>query len=282
MVLMDGAGAVTFRDLASARAAFQLGRVRFRCLVCGRVHRSDVESEGRACLRTLIDECGWRGHAGFGPPPPAYTPAFLFVDYAWRRGLAEHEFGAANAELLPDKAVLALDPTADVEAEVRAHLEEISEQARRRVARVWELWRELVRWQRELLSARPPAEIAAVAAERVRGGPKQIKNYIVRPLAPCPFAGEIPVDGILLKYRLARRLPLRCRPEMSYPAGVAYRPHEFVAVLVVWAWEGPRRLCKGLVVYREPYGRRGTCKPVAILPGESTEEAVERVLAEGG
>lgn len=281
MVLMGGAGAVTFRDLASARAAFQLGRVRFRCLVCGRVHRSDVESEGRACLRTLVDGYGWRGHAGFGPPPPAYTPAFLFIERVWRRAIAEREFAAVNGELLPDRAVLALDPAADVEAEVRAHLREISEQARREVARVWEQWREFVQWQRELLSARPPAEIAAVATEREEDGPKRIKSYVVRPLVPCPFAGEIRVNGISLEYILARRLPLWCRPETAYLAGIAYRPHEFVAVRVVWAWQGVRRLCKGLVVYCEPYGQRGACRSVAVPSWEGAKEAVKRVLAEG-
>lgn len=246
------------------------------------MHRPDVESEGRACLWTLVDGCGWQGHAGSGTPPPACTPAFLFVDYAWQCGIVEHGFGAADTGLVPDRAVLALDPTADVEAEVRAHLEEISGQARRRVARVWELWREFVRWQRELLSARPPAEIAAVAAERVRGGPKEIKSYIVRPLVSCPFAGETLVDGISLEYRLARRLPLWCSGQMSCLAGVAYRPREFVAVLVAWTWERARRLCRGLVVYREPYGQRGTCRSVAVPSGGSGEEAVRRVLAEEG
>ena len=66
--------------------------------------------------------------------------------------------------------------------------------------------------------------------------------------------------------------------------GVTFRvaTGEFVAVLVVWAWEESRRLCKGLVVYREPYGQRGACRPVAVPPGESAEEAVKRVLAEEG
>jgi hypothetical protein len=237
-----------------------------------------VESEGRACLRTLIDGYGWRGYTGFGPPPPAYTPAFLFIERVWRHAIAEREFAAVNAELLPDRAVLALDPVADVEGEVRAHLEGISGQARRQVAQVWELWREFARWQRELLSARPPVEVAAVAMERMRDGPKRIKSYVVRPLVPYPFAAEVPVDGLSLKHVLARRLPPWCRAEMTYLAGVAYRPREFVAALVVWAWQGSCRLCKGLVVYREPYGRRGTCKPVAILPGESAQEAVKRVL----
>lgn len=45
--------AVVFPDLGTAAAAFQLGRVRFACRVCGRVHTS--RSQGaRACAKKLM------------------------------------------------------------------------------------------------------------------------------------------------------------------------------------------------------------------------------------
>ncbi|MEW5935939.1 MAG: hypothetical protein AB1816_20340, partial [Bacillota bacterium] len=107
----------TFYSLAEARAAFALGPVRYRCLACGRLHRSDAKG-GRECLRLLAERYGWAVHGEPAPPWPQCTPAFLFVQCLWAQRYAGLAFAASAPRRLP-RELLALDPRADVRGELR-------------------------------------------------------------------------------------------------------------------------------------------------------------------
>jgi hypothetical protein len=201
----------------------------------------------------------------------------------WDRFAAERQASIADAGQ-PDRAVLALGPDADVEAEVGAYLEELSEFARKRVGEMWEAWRKLTRWRRDLLSARPPAEIVIRAVYRCPDGFNQIIRYAVRPAAavPPPFVGQLEINAVLLERSLQKMLPRPKQRLAPVLIGLTYRPDAFVAVFMSRLWGEGDETRRELFVYCEQYGQRGTCEPAALLPGESLDSAAERVLAEEG
>lgn len=57
---------VIFRDVDAARAAFAMGRVVYRCLFCGRTHRSG----GQSCIKQLAEQYGWKVPRPRVPPVP--------------------------------------------------------------------------------------------------------------------------------------------------------------------------------------------------------------------
>lgn len=257
--------------------------MRFRCLVCGKVHRSDIESEGRSCLQRLVDDCGWRVYPGFNPPPLPHSPAFSFLDEVWRQYVRDNRPVEPRTALLPGRAVLALDPAADVEAEVGAYLDEISRPIRRWAREAWDAWRAFVRWKGELLAARPPAEVTVTRLDPEHDGLGRVRKYVVRPLVavPPPLPGEVAVLGVSLEEALARMLP-RSERVTNFLAGLAYRSDEFVAVMVTWRWERGagevwNKRHTALAVYREPYGRCGSLERVE--PGQDIAPAVRRILS---
>lgn len=120
--------AAVFRDAAAARAAFALGRVRYRCWVCGKVH---VSGSGAAekCLSWLANSVGWRRVVGPLPAQPWLPPSLAFARAVWRKGVAG--LWPREREVRAGEYVLALDGLdGSLLQTVEAALEEAEQQVR--------------------------------------------------------------------------------------------------------------------------------------------------------
>lgn len=268
---------VTFSSLAEARAAFALGPVRYRCLACGRVHRSDAE-EGRECLRLLADRYGWKADGEPAPPWPQCTPAFLFVQYLWAQRYAGLAFAASASRPLP-RELLALDPHADVREELRRCREELAGELRRQADEAWSAWRAIVEWQRELARLRPPAGAEVTAYGPLSGGQEVIWSYAVRPRVRCEVAPDaIEVRDTGLYQAIPREKAIRrAVPRL---VRVEYRPEHFLAVFQMVTRARDGRVV-GFVVYREKYGTRGASTFAALPPGADPGRCLRELLGKG-
>lgn len=267
----------TFSSLAEARAAFALGPVRYRCLACGRAHRSDAK-EGRECLRLLAEKYGWKAHGEPTPPWPQCTPAFLFVQCLWAQRYAGLAFAASASRPLP-RELLALDPGADVRGELRRCREEFAEESRRRADEAWSAWRAIAEWRRELAGLRPPADAEVAAHSPVSGGQRLIWSYLVRPRARCAGAtAAIEVRGNVLYEAIPQKKAAdRAAPELVH---VEYRPEYFLVVFQMVARTWDHRVV-GFMVYREKYGARGVSTFVALPPGADPGRFLQELLSKG-
>lgn len=171
---MPGATAAAFPNACSARAAFALGRMAYRCLVCGRVHLSGSE-ESHKCRQALSVKPGWEEPAGPFPPELRFTPAFLFTKQVWE---ARRYVPLSSILLLPEW-VLALDPFSP---DLGQAFEELAREERgrqkRRLAEAWESHREFCTWFGGLRSERPPARVASIQWDGVH---VDRMGYWVRP-----------------------------------------------------------------------------------------------------
>ncbi|MEW6048086.1 MAG: hypothetical protein AB1609_16700 [Bacillota bacterium] len=194
---MSEEGWVTFRDLDTARAAFALGPVKYRCLACGRVHTSGTYS-GQKCLGYLRDACGWR----MTEPPVPPVPKRLELPYRFTAAVLEgpvRAWGASRVRDLPEY-LLALDARADLREALERCLAERSAQARAAAGRAWEAYSLLWPWLDALAEYHPPCTVVAVQRAKMpneHGTHWVAHRFWVRPSVPCP----VPEAGELLAVR---------------------------------------------------------------------------------
>lgn len=184
-------GAVTFQDVESARAAFALGRVVYRCLFCGGEHVSGT-GEARPCLDRAREYWGWKFVRLPVPPESVHN-----VGLAYRFAVAAYARTRSELQNCPEEAnlpeyILALDPRCDLQAALAQVIAEESEKAQRAVEEAWEAYRRLWLWLDSLAECYPPCEL--VGAEHgdlmcADGKVAVLEGILVRPAVPCPFPG---------------------------------------------------------------------------------------------
>lgn len=262
-------GAVVFPDACSARAAFALGVVKYRCLVCNRVHTSG-SGEAERCRLNLSVQPGWGQTRSAGPYPPTmhFTPAFLFAAAVWDAWWP----GPPSDNFEVPEWVLALDAFApNLEAAFEEAVHEERERQKRCQAMAWENHRVFCRWMGALRRRRPPARIARL--ELITPYPKR-SGYYVTPAVLPPGWGEsyMKVSAERLWYNIWTWVPGNSllRWGASTPLiHASYSEYEFAAV-----FEVPVGWSRGYLVCRERYGEA----PVARLVHDSTpEDALGRV-----
>ncbi|MFZ5768523.1 MAG: hypothetical protein ACOY3F_07485 [Bacillota bacterium] len=263
-------GAVVFPDAYSAKAAFALGPVKYRCLVCNRVHTSG-SGEAERCRLNLSVQPGWGQTRSAGPYPPTmhFTPAFLFAAAVWDAWWP----GPPSGNFEVPEWVLALDafaPNLGVAFEEAVHEER--ERQRRCRAMAWENHRVFCRWMGALRRHRPPARIARL--ELMTPYPKR-SGYYVTPAVLPPGWGEpyMKVPAERLWYNIWAWVPGNSL--LGWGADtplvlVSYSEYEFAAV-----FEVPVGWLRGYLVCRERYGEA----PVARLAYDAStpEDALGRL-----
>jgi len=268
----DRAVALVFRDLATAEAAFALGQVEYRCLVCGRVHRSGT-GDAAGCLDRL-ERHGWRGYVGPYPPEPAVTPAYWFVVQAWREALAGLS-SDAPASCGPSEALLALDPAGDVRGEVERYFRERLREGRVFLDRVWRLWSDFVEWRHAVEAARPPAAVARVS-RHAWGRPAPISSWSVRPAVSGPLGDrDLDMDDFGAEEIIKKHIRGPCWDGAVRLVHVEYGPEAFVAVL---GYVPVMTYC-ALLVYREPYGGAAEDAFYPLPEGADAARFLEEALA---
>jgi hypothetical protein len=181
---------VVFRDVDAARAAFAMGQVIYRCLLCGRTHRSGGRA-GRNCIKQLAEQYGWKAPRPPVPPVPreiglAYRFALRAYSSVWNEACRD-----PWRELLPEY-VLALDPRCDLRSALNRVVEDVMEEAHAAVERAWEAYRTLWVWLDALAEQRPPCDLFWTGQDIRDGvveGMKVLWRLVVRPGVPCPFPG---------------------------------------------------------------------------------------------
>lgn len=282
--------AVTFPDLASARAAFTLGPLTYRCLVCGRLHEwgapaRSLEAALRKhrqkakCLDALFHGCRWQAHPGPLPPRPVITPALAFVADCWEAGVGQAKTRLQKA-VIPGEFVLALDPAANVYRELREYFAGEVERTKHEVAHLWEEHCRITRWHRELLAQRPPAVLVdteSVPAEVP--GFSEIVVYHVRPVLPLG-------DGFALRVQevsyigLLKLMGCRSRTGLEDVLAVEYGRDVFSVVVGIRSpWKNSPPSYLWFAVYRERYGRQGQLRYFRV---EGDPQELFRSLVPGG
>lgn len=272
--------AVVFPDLDSARAAFALGPVRYRCLVCGREHVSG-RGEGLACLAFAASgswHTKWIAFPGPFPPPPAVPPSLVFIRCAWDERVKVHLYYAEAVlavELVGTEYVLAVDPLGLGRSGLEELLEAMAEKARPVLGRAWEEHGRLAAWAKALPRVRPAVVAACHTGQDwfFPEGFPVVRELDIRPAVPLPGTGEggvikVPAEA-LERYGLPERAGAKFRL-----AAAGYGRKRFVAV---FAKAGPggggecrvRQLC----VLRELYGGKVTRRLVRFDAGCSAEAA---------
>jgi hypothetical protein len=262
--------AVSFPDIASARAAFALGPVTYRCLACGREHQSGTKAALR-CLEALRGCCRWTAVVGPLPPNIACSAPLAFVSLVWLR--ESHAFSAGEVEL--DEFLLALEPGPGLSGQVREYLASKAEaRGAGRVKEQWAKWEALVSWKKDLLCRRPPAEIVGAAREHPRLEPfpelAVLSAYVARPSVPCPGGPE---EIEVPEYWLQRYLPRPPRGARRRLLDVWYAAECFFAISLEYALRWKEQSGRWVwyptcfVVYREKYGSRGGNARVEIPEG---------------
>lgn len=266
---------VCFPDITSASAAFALGPVTYRCLACGKAHRSGTKAALR-CLQALRECCRWTAVVGPLSPNIACSTPFAFVSFVW----SEESSASPDGEVELDEFLLALEPGPGLFGQVEAYLASKAEACgARKVREQWARWEALVGWKKTLLNCRPPAEVVGVAREPLKlfPGLARLSAYVVRPSVRCPGGPEeIEVPGHWLQRYLPRPAP---DSELEL-LDVWYAAGDFFAVSLEYGlrWEEQpgrswrqvwRPIC--FVVYREGYGRRGRNARVWIPEGSDLE-----------
>lgn len=183
--------AVRFQDVESARAAFALGQVIYRCLFCGGKHTSGT-GEARLCLNRAREYWGWK----FARPPIPPEPVDN-IGLAYRFVVAAYARTRNGLQSCPEEAnlpeyVLALDPRCDLQAALALVVAEESKKARRAVEEAWEAYRRLWLWLDGLAGHRPPCELVSVERGEwvhMAGEVAVLASVAVRPAVPCPFPG---------------------------------------------------------------------------------------------
>lgn len=268
----DRAVVLVFRDLATAEAAFALGRVEYRCLVCGRMHRSGT-GEAAECLDHL-ERHGWLGRIGLYPPEPVATPAYWFVVRAWRKAVAGLSSDAA-VSCGPSEALLALDPAGDIRGEVERYFRERLREGRAFLDRVWRLWSEFVEWRHAVEAARPPAAVARVS-RHIWGRPAPISSWSVRPAVPGPLGdGDLDMDDFGIEEMIKKHVRGPCWDGAAWLVHVEYGPDAFVAAVGY----APAGVCRAFLVYREPYGGAAEGAFYPLPGGADAARFLEEVLA---
>lgn len=265
--------------MAEAKAAFALGPVRYRCLACGRTHRSDAE-ESQECLRLLAERYGWKAHGEPAPPWPQCTPAFLFVQCLWTKRYAGSAFAASASRPLP-RELLALDPRADVRGELERCRQEFAEKSRRLADEVWSAWRAIAEWQGELAGRRPPADAEVVARPSSFDGQREVEFYAVRPRVRCAVAPDVvEVSGMDLCQAIPVPRREDARRAVRRLVHVEYRADRFLAVLRMTVMVRVREYrTAGFVVYQERYGIQGKSRFVPLAPGADSERTLQELLS---
>lgn len=253
---------VTFPDLASARAAFALGPVRYRCLVCGKPHKwngvGEPNKRSAVCLEKLSRDYLWHGSPGPLPPRLVVTPALAFVADYWEANVG----GAAariNKPFIPGEFVLALDPAANVLGELREYFAGEICGAECQVEELWKKHRLVAHWQRELLLHRPPALLVDVEKQPAQvAGFSEVAVYHVRPAVPLEGDGPLPGMVEVSYWGLLRAIGCRNRSGLQDVLAVEYGREVFSAVVGFRTpWRSGPPVYFSFAVYQEPYGRQG-------------------------
>jgi len=273
--------AAVFPDLDSARAAFALGPVRYRCLVCGREHVSG-RGEGLMCLALAASDGGqlkWLSLPGPFPPAPAVPPFLVFVRCAWNERVKVHLHCAEAIhalELTRAEYVLAVDPLGLERSGLEGLLEDMAEKARPALDCAWEEHGRLAAWVRKLPRVRPGAAVAYSAVQEwsFPEGFPVVRELDIRPAAPLPGTGEhgvikVPAEA-LERYGPPGRAGAKFRL-----AAAGYGRECFVAVFArACLSKGGESRVRELCVLREPYGGKVTQRLVHFDAGYSAEEAM--------
>lgn len=269
------AGWVTFPDVDSARAAFALGPVNYRCLACGKVHVSGT-NRGKKCLSQLAQLCGWQ------LPPVPVPPAPKNLDLPYRFVAVALEtfvgaWGAARpARELPEY-LLALDPRADVRGALEECLKGLTDRARAAADRAWEAYSLLWPWLDALAEHRPPCVVVAVQRNTTLPAPLWAAGTVwLRPSVPNPVLAPSGLLAVRPRYYSHQRL----NPHQMVWLGYGQRGFGVVGAWLEWRDQDDRRLpsVRGYTVLRQEYSGLPELAEV-VVPNSSTE-AASAVLAE--
>lgn len=279
---MSRSGGVTFLDAASARAAFALGPVEYRCLQCGQVHVSG-DGTARRCLRRLAGfPEGLRGvWAGLCVPVP--TPAYVFARYVWEEWPGWLRFHRFSLESLVPEWVLALDPyTPGLRAALREAMAEACERLDRQVDAAWEFREAFCEWFRELRGRWPPGRLCErnfAAGERL---PRYILEFRVEPAVAPPWGwvpASVPISGETLWRSVAHTCALsRGVLRNRLLLFVEYGTDEFAAVFGLAAEGSDGAQIRVLLVCRERRGEWPVLNRVKVR-GEDWRQELRRITA---
>ena len=278
---------LVFPDAGTARAAFALGPLVYRCSMCGQQHRSGNE-RGRQweCLIRAVRELGWSVPDVALPPRPLLTPAYAFAAVVW-----ENIVGAACWDLkrrqLPPEYLLAVEPGAGLAAALEEELEGRAAERRAAAREAWSKHVAFYTWLSELRQCRPPAFVEA-AEERKAADDKTpcLGQIVIRPAVKPPFKDlawvemtatdlKHPISRRLDRYGLVHNLVGACYTSGVFQAVfVAFRQEFRESRVSVWV---PEWICR----YREYYD--GQKEPeLAALParGQDIAAAVKELMGQ--
>lgn len=152
---------MVFSDVESARAAFALGQVRYRCRKCSRWHTSG-SSRSRSCLKQWAEWHNWVRVLGPVPPDPLVPPSLAFVYEYWQRVRPRRIPSFPDSCVLPGEWVLAVDGGRGLREAIERELEAKCAEKMAEIARGWKEYDLVCTWLRELNRCGTPAEVVSV------------------------------------------------------------------------------------------------------------------------
>lgn len=152
---------MVFSDVEAARAAFALGRVRYRCRYCGRWHTSG-SSRSQRCLKQWAEQHNWVRVLDPLPPDPLVPPSLAFVYEYWRRMWPRRVPSFPDSCVLPGEWVLAVGSGRGLREAIEQELEAKCAEKIAEIARGWEQYELVCAWMRSLMDCRVPGEIMSV------------------------------------------------------------------------------------------------------------------------
>lgn len=150
-----------FSDVESARAAFALGGLRYRCRKCGRWHTSG-SSRSQSCLKQWAEWHNWVRVLGPAPPDPVVPPSLAFVYEYWQRVRPRGVPSFPDSCVLPGEWVLAVDGGWGLREAIEQELEAKCAESMAEIARGWEQYELICAWMRDLMGCSVPGEIVSV------------------------------------------------------------------------------------------------------------------------
>jgi hypothetical protein len=235
---------MTFSDAESARAAFALGRVRYRCQECGKWHTSG-SPRSRKCLERRAGHHNWVRVLGPLPPDPSVPPSLAFVYEYWCRVWPKRIPPFPDGCVLPGEWVLALEDCRGLRKVIEDELEAKCTEKMAEITRGWEQYDLVCAWIQELSSCGTPAEVVSVeyGVHPLLDPLYCIRAYTVRSAVPDPDGASVyRVTAENLATCVSDSLKGHSRPSwslLSAPVYVEYGEGSFLTVFpgrVVSRW----------------------------------------------